>query len=100
MKPCPFCAELIQEEAIKCKHCQEFLMAKRPAEPWYCRTTSLVMMLLTVGPFVLPFVWMRASFSRNTKIAWTVVVLVLTGLAVAAMVWAVGQISNYYRMVL
>ena len=104
MKKCPFCAEDIQDKAVKCKHCGEFLTtADRPRlekdkMPWYFRTSFIVFAVACIGPLALPLIWWRPETSRTWKIVLTIGILVLSWLLFQMTAESLRLIREYYNL--
>ncbi|MFA5320438.1 MAG: hypothetical protein WBE75_03105 [Candidatus Omnitrophota bacterium] len=48
---------------------------------WYFKKSVLLLIFLSVGPLVLPLIWLSPEFSRRIKIILTIAILVLSYLA-------------------
>lgn len=96
MKKCPYCAEEIQDEAIKCRYCGEFLN-KKQQEKWYFKTFWLVIAFLCVGPLALPLLWLNPRFSVRRKIIVSIIVIVLTYYLGILTANCLKTLSSYYQ---
>ena len=104
MKKCPFCAEDIQDDAIKCKHCGEFLDASSPPRfaeekiQWYFRKSFIILAVCTVGPLALPLIWWHPQLKPAWKIGLTIGILVLSWILFQTTMESIRTLKEYYKL--
>lgn len=59
---------------------------------WYLKWWSVVLLLLTIGPFGFPFLWKSKDFNLFWKIVLTVGFLILT----VVLVWGTWEAASVF----
>ena len=78
---------------------QIFEQFKHPLRPkWYFRTSTLIAGFLTIGPLILPLVWVNPHYSWRKKIVLSAIMLLISLLLIQALAGAIKSITEYYQL--
>ncbi len=73
------------------------MLANKPREKWYFKTSALVIAFLCIGPFVLPSVWLNPRFNPKTKIIISAIIIILTYCLGVLLFGSLKSITSYYQ---
>ena len=73
-------------------------MDNQEPKKWYFRTWALVVSFLSVGPFMLPLVWVNPSLSKKTKIIISAIIIILSYLLLVVFLKSLKSLGDYYQL--
>ncbi len=84
---------MIQDDAVKCRFCGEFLEKQTAKTKWYFNTLFILLTL----PLSLPLVWFHPTYKIFIKLIITVAAIITTILIVWFCFWIVPFLIKQFE---
>ena len=86
---CTACGARSESDQRFCAQCGKALAG---SVPWYYQPVPILLLaFLVLGPLALPLIWKTPRFTRGSKVLWTLVILVYTGITFFY-IWRIGAL--------